>query len=448
MENEDEEWIESPTGWGLKEDDDNILIDIFAASDNQKEQLFTYRIQHHDADEKTTITSKTVQLRGFKLDSDETSRSTGVTLWQASPRLSDYLQSHPESCIRDKSVLELGAGLGLCGITAYYLGARTVVMTDGDTQTLHQMRENVKQNCVENDVVSSEPHNHSIIVCKQLIWGSPNMEKFGVQHGQFDTIIGADIIYTQDSLQPLFDTVTYLLKKPAGQFILSRYSKWNNVTDEVVIEAAKLRGLECTRPSDGIFVFRWNTTHQIISDNMTKANACVLSDNNDDDSSLLIQVSNTLPSLESIQHFLSSSSPGCGAVSLFVGITRNNFEGKIVSKLVYEGYIPMAIRELRTLCYDARVKYPSVERLVAVHILGQCPVGEASVIVGCNSPHRRESMHCTEYLIDELKARVPIWKLEVYEGDERSVWKENVEWRNGRRWRGMVKMNEDANEPG
>jgi molybdopterin synthase catalytic subunit len=57
-------------------------------------------------------------------------------------------------------------------------------------------------------------------------------------------------------------------------------------------------------------------------------------------------------------------------------------------------------------------------------------------------------MHCTEYLIDELKARVPIWKLEVYEGDEQSVWKENVEWRNGRRWRGMVKMKEDANEPG
>jgi molybdopterin synthase catalytic subunit len=58
-------------------------------------------------------------------------------------------------------------------------------------------------------------------------------------------------------------------------------------------------------------------------------------------------------------------------------------------------------------------------------------------------------MNCTEYLIDELKARVPIWKLEVYEGDERSVWKENVEWRNGRRWRGMVKMNEDdSNKPG
>lgn len=421
MENEDEEWIESPTGWGLKEEvDGSVLIGLFAASDNQQEQ-FTYRIH---VDERTT-TSKTVQLRGFKLDSDETSRSTGVTLWQASPRLSDYLQSHPESCIRDKSVLELGAGLGLCGITAHCLGAKTVVMTDGDTQTLHQMRENVKLNCVENYVVS-EPHSHSIISCKQLIWGSPHMEQFRVQHGQFDTIIGTDIIYSQDSVQPLFDTVAYLLDKPAGQFVLSRYSKWNNVTDEVVIEAAKLRGLECTHPSDGIFVFRWNNTHQTISDNMTKSKAGVLADN-DDDSSLLIQVSNTLPSLESIQQFLASSSPGCGAVSLFIGITRNNFEGKIVTKLVYEGYILMAIRELRVLCHNARVKYPNVERLVTVHRLGECPVGEASVILGCNSPHRRESMHCTEYLIDELKARVPIWKLEVYEGDEHSVWKENIE---------------------
>lgn len=60
--------------------------------------------------------------------------------------------------------------------------------------------------------------------------------------------------------------------------------------------------------------------------------------------------------------------------------------------------------------------------------------------------HRREAMRCTEYLIDELKARVPIWKREVYEGDGGSVWKENVEWREGRRWRGMVKV-EEKNEP-
>ena len=151
-------------------------------------------------------------------------------------------------------------------------------------------------------------------------------------------------------------------------------------------------------------------------------------------SSLLIQVSETLPSLELVHDFLSSSSPGCGAVSVFVGITRDNFDAKVVTNLLYEGYTPMAIRELRAICRDAREAHPGVERLVAAHVLGDCPVGSASVVVGCNSPHRREAIRCTEFLIDELKARVPIWKKEVYEGDEKSVWKEK--WngaRGGRR---------------
>eukprot|EP00584_Thalassiosira_punctigera_P014529 CAMPEP_0172572414 /NCGR_PEP_ID=MMETSP1067-20121228/135031_1 /TAXON_ID=265564 ORGANISM="Thalassiosira punctigera, Strain Tpunct2005C2" /NCGR_SAMPLE_ID=MMETSP1067 /ASSEMBLY_ACC=CAM_ASM_000444 /LENGTH=259 /DNA_ID=CAMNT_0013364951 /DNA_START=70 /DNA_END=849 /DNA_ORIENTATION=- len=160
------------------------------------------------------------------------------------------------------------------------------------------------------------------------------------------------------------------------------------------------------------------------------------------ESSFLTQVSETLPSHDDVQTFLSS--PGCGAVSTFTGITRDNFAGKKVTRLSYEGYTPMAIKELRNLCRDAKVKYESVDRLAAVHILGDCPVGEASVIVGCSSPHRREAIRCTEYLIDELKGRVPIWKKEIYEGDEGSVWKENVEWREGRRRRVMVREEKDG----
>jgi molybdopterin synthase catalytic subunit len=50
-------------------------------------------------------------------------------------------------------------------------------------------------------------------------------------------------------------------------------------------------------------------------------------------------------------------------------------------------------------------------------------------------------MHCIEFLIDELKARVPIWKRELYQdGDGESVWKENVEWFEGKERRVMIKM--------
>jgi molybdopterin synthase catalytic subunit len=100
----------------------------------------------------------------------------------------------------------------------------------------------------------------------------------------------------------------------------------------------------------------------------------------------------------------------------------------------------MAEKELRKLCDDARVEYPSVQRIAAVHILGDCPVGQASVILAVSSPHRKEAIHCVEFLIDELKARIPIWKLEVYEGDDGSVWKENIEWHEGKQHRVMAKL--------
>lgn len=150
----------------------------------------------------------------------------------------------------------------------------------------------------------------------------------------------------------------------------------------------------------------------------------------------LICVSERIPSLQECYDFVCDDS--CGAVASFVGTTRDNFNGKKVLKLEYEGYIPMAEKELYKLCsQDARTAYPSVEKIAAVHVIGECPVGQPSVILAVSSPHRKEALHCVEYLIDELKARIPIWKLEVYEGDEGSVWKENVEWHEGRQRRVM-----------
>ena len=161
------------------------------------------------------------------------------------------------------------------------------------------------------------------------------------------------------------------------------------------------------------------------------------------DDRYLIQVSQDIPSVQECYRFAGSDA-SCGAVATFVGITRNNFNGKIVKKLSYEGYVPMAEKELRKLCDDTVAKFPSVKKIACVHIVGDCDVGEASVILAASSPHRKESIHSIEFLIDELKARIPIWKLEVYEGDEASVWKENVEWHEGKQRRVMVKQGEES----
>jgi len=147
-----------------------------------------------------------------------------------------------------------------------------------------------------------------------------------------------------------------------------------------------------------------------------------------DEDRFLVKVTEDLPSLDTCYRFVVKNSGGSGAVSTFVGITRDTFQNKRVLKLSYEGYVPMAEKELFKLCHDTCKKYASVQKIAAVHILGDCPVGHASVILAASSPHRREAMHAAEYLIDELKRRIPIWKKEVYEGDS-SVWKENAETR-------------------
>ena len=149
----------------------------------------------------------------------------------------------------------------------------------------------------------------------------------------------------------------------------------------------------------------------------------------------LIRVTEDIPSLQECSEFVSD--PSCGAISTFSGTTRDNFDDKRVSKLAYEGYVPMAEKELLKICEEAASKF-SVHKIAAVHILGDCPVGKASVIIAASSPHRRDALHCVEFLIDELKAKIPIWKREVYDGDT-SVWKENIEWKEGRRERVMVK---------
>ncbi|KAL2779716.1 molybdopterin synthase catalytic subunit large subunit MOCS2B [Daubentonia madagascariensis] len=118
-------------------------------------------------------------------------------------------------------------------------------------------------------------------------------------------------------------------------------------------------------------------------------------------------------------------SPLCGAVSLFVGTTRNNFEGKKVISLEYEAYLPMAENEVRKICSEIRQKWP-VKHIAVFHRLGLVPVSEASIIIAVSSAHRAASIEAVNYAIDNLKAKVPIWKKEMYE-ESSSSWKRNKE---------------------
>jgi len=117
-------------------------------------------------------------------------------------------------------------------------------------------------------------------------------------------------------------------------------------------------------------------------------------------------------------------SPAAGAIATFIGTTRNTFEDKQVLELRYEAYVPMALKQLRAICFAARNRW-KLMRLAVAHRLGVVPVGEESVFIAVSSVHRRDALEACEYIIDEIKLSVAIWKKEVYTNGE--VWKENSE---------------------
>lgn len=65
--------------------------------------------------------------------------------------------------------------------------------------------------------------------------------------------------------------------------------------------------------------------------------------------------------------------------------------------------------------------------MTLVHRVGTVPVGDASVVIAAASPHRADALAAVAWAIDELKARVPVWKKEFFVGG--GVWKENAEAR-------------------
>ena len=64
-----------------------------------------------------------------------------------------------------------------------------------------------------------------------------------------------------------------------------------------------------------------------------------------------------------------------GAISSFLGVTRNTFNDKIVLHLEYEAYESMALDALQDLCHKARSQW-DLKKVVIQHKLGACPVGE------------------------------------------------------------------------
>jgi len=106
-----------------------------------------------------------------------------------------------------------------------------------------------------------------------------------------------------------------------------------------------------------------------------------------------------------------------GGVVIFEGRVRNYNEGKNVSSLEYQSYIEMAEIVGNEILSEA-LKLFDIKKAYCVHREGHLAIGEMAVWVYCSSVHRAESFKACEYIINEVKQRVPIWKREHYINDE------------------------------
>ena len=132
----------------------------------------------------------------------------------------------------------------------------------------------------------------------------------------------------------------------------------------------------------------------------------------------MVQLTDSLIDTEAVLRQVAS--PRAGAVTLFLGTTRQFTGGRETASLDYECYPEMAVKKLDELEAAARRRWPLTGCLI-VHRLGHLELGEASIAIAVSAPHRQVAFDAGKWLIDNVKEVVHIWKRENW-ADGTSEW--------------------------
>tara|TARA_B110000046_G_scaffold159583_1_gene172191 strand:+ start:1895 stop:2311 length:417 start_codon:yes stop_codon:yes gene_type:complete len=111
--------------------------------------------------------------------------------------------------------------------------------------------------------------------------------------------------------------------------------------------------------------------------------------------------------------------PAAGGIVVFVGAVRNQTKGRKVVQLVFESYVPMALKEIDKIADTLYQKW-GILHVSIHHRIGVLEIGEIPVIIAVSTPHRQAAFTACQYAIDTLKETVPIWKKEIFE--DGTVW--------------------------
>lgn len=107
-----------------------------------------------------------------------------------------------------------------------------------------------------------------------------------------------------------------------------------------------------------------------------------------------------------------TADPNCGALVVFGGTVR--LDERVVA-IDYSAYAPLAVKTLLALEQETMQAFPDVRRLRIIHRTGLLAVGELSVLMVLRSGHRKQGFAAAAWAMDQLKARVPVWKQEHYQ---------------------------------
>ena len=105
-----------------------------------------------------------------------------------------------------------------------------------------------------------------------------------------------------------------------------------------------------------------------------------------------------------------------GAIVTFLGTVRNDN----IQRMELEAYREAALPELEKIRDEAVRKF-DLKSVDIIHRIGSLSVGDNIALIVCAASHRREAFEGCSYIIEELKARVPIWKKEIAKSEERWV---------------------------
>jgi molybdopterin synthase catalytic subunit len=117
--------------------------------------------------------------------------------------------------------------------------------------------------------------------------------------------------------------------------------------------------------------------------------------------------------IDTTQARLELRNAGAGGFVSFEGWVRDHNEGKEVTRLEYEAFQQLAVKEGDRIVSEALRRFP-IKHALCIHRVGALQLSDMAVWVGVSAVHRGEAFDACRYIIDEVKHRVPVWKKEHY----------------------------------